>query len=355
MPAFVAIGQTVEGAGEIGTLKAFHTAGFLGTDHGPFLIIDPQDAASAVRPPKELGDQRFASRRQLLEQLLAQEPVYQYGSAFQREAVVKSLDASDRLLRSPSAKAFDLSLEPKESFDRYNTGRFGQGCLLARRLVEAGARYVEVTSEYIPVRLLGHARERPPARRGHEEDHRPADRAARARPRRARPARPDAGRPGQRVQPRRGDRRQGRQGSQRPGHQHPRHHAGAETLRHAPPLHGGRFGADVRRRREEGVRLRQDGRRAALHDHRAPDAGRRPARHDLPRARHPGRSRLHRSETSRVCHAGRQGRPRTCSPEAALSARGDRVRSPARSAGAPSDRPPACRPSPAPSPNTARA
>ena len=52
MPAFVAIGQTVEGAGEIGTLKAFHTAGFLGTDHGPFLIIDPQDAASAVRPPQ---------------------------------------------------------------------------------------------------------------------------------------------------------------------------------------------------------------------------------------------------------------------------------------------------------------
>ena len=56
MPAFIAIGQTVEGAGEIGTLKAFHTAGFLGTEHGPFLIVDPQDAASAVRPPKELGD-----------------------------------------------------------------------------------------------------------------------------------------------------------------------------------------------------------------------------------------------------------------------------------------------------------
>ena len=38
------------------TLKAFHTAGFLGTEHGPFLIVDPQDAASAVRPPKELGE-----------------------------------------------------------------------------------------------------------------------------------------------------------------------------------------------------------------------------------------------------------------------------------------------------------
>jgi hypothetical protein len=150
MPAFVAIGQTVEGAGEIGTLKAFHTAGFLGSDHGPFLVVDPQDAASAVRPPKELGERRFVSRRQLLETLLAEEPVYQYGGAFQREAIVRSLDAADRLLRSPSAKAFDLSLEPKRTFDAYNTSRFGQGCLLARRLIEGGARYVEVTSEYIP-------------------------------------------------------------------------------------------------------------------------------------------------------------------------------------------------------------
>jgi len=85
-----------------------------------------------------------------VEQLLAQEPVYQHGGDFQRESLIRSLDGADRLLRSPSAKAFDLSLEPKASFDAYNTGRFGQGCLLARRLVEAGARYVEVTSEYIP-------------------------------------------------------------------------------------------------------------------------------------------------------------------------------------------------------------
>jgi Protein of unknown function (DUF1501) len=150
MPAFVAIGQTVEGAGEIGTLKAFHTAGFLGAEHGPFLIVDPQDAASAVRPPKELGESRFRSRRQLFEKLLAQEPAHEYAGDFQRESMIRSLDAADRLLNSPSAKAFNLSLEPKASFDRYNTSRFGQGCLLARRLIEGGARYVEVTSEYIP-------------------------------------------------------------------------------------------------------------------------------------------------------------------------------------------------------------
>ena len=150
VPAFIAIGQTVEGAGEIATLKAFHTAGFLGSEHAPFLIVDPSDAAAAVRPPRELGEARFRSRRELLTRLLAEEPVYQHGGDFQRESLIRSLDAADRLLRSPSAKAFDLSLEPKESFDAYNTGRFGQGCLLARRLVEAGARYVEVTSEYIP-------------------------------------------------------------------------------------------------------------------------------------------------------------------------------------------------------------
>lgn len=150
VPAFISIGQTIEGAGEIGTLKAFHTAGFLGADHGPFLIVDPQGAASAVRPPAGFDDARFGSRRELFQRLLAQEPVYQYGSDFQREGIVKSIDGADRLLRSPSARAFDLSLEPRESFDAYNTSRFGQGCLLARRLVEAGARYVEVTSEYIP-------------------------------------------------------------------------------------------------------------------------------------------------------------------------------------------------------------
>jgi len=152
VPPFVAIGQNLEIGAESPALKSFHTGGFLGTEFGPFLIADPQDAASAVRPPAELGDARFKSRRKLYEGLLAQEPVYEYAGDFQRESMIRSLDAADRLLTSPSAKAFDLSLEPKKSFDIYNNSRFGQGCLLARRLVEAGARYIEVTTEYIPFR-----------------------------------------------------------------------------------------------------------------------------------------------------------------------------------------------------------
>ena len=53
--------------------------------------------------------------------------------------------------RSPAAKAFDVSLEPAGQPSTPTSQRgSGSGCLLARRLVEGGARYVEVTSEYIP-------------------------------------------------------------------------------------------------------------------------------------------------------------------------------------------------------------
>jgi len=152
VPAFIAVGQNLEIGAESAALKSFYTAGFLGTEYGPFLITDPADATAAVKPPAELGEARFHGRRKLYEKLLATEPVYQYGSDFQRQSLIRSLDSADRLLTSPSAKAFDLSLEPKSSFDIYNNGRFGQSCLLARRLVEAGARYIEVTTEYIPFR-----------------------------------------------------------------------------------------------------------------------------------------------------------------------------------------------------------
>ena len=47
-------------------------------------------------------------------------------------------------MRSDKAKAFDLSLEPAASRKPYGESKFGQGCLLARRLVEAGVSFVEV-------------------------------------------------------------------------------------------------------------------------------------------------------------------------------------------------------------------
>jgi hypothetical protein len=93
---------------------------------------------------------RFERRESYYKKMMAESPIGQLGSDYQKESLLRSMDNAHRLLSSPAAKAFDLSLEPKATYDKYNTGKFGLGCLLARRLTEAGARFIEVTSEYIP-------------------------------------------------------------------------------------------------------------------------------------------------------------------------------------------------------------
>jgi hypothetical protein len=149
MPAFIDIGQRFD-LGEGEELKAFHTAGFLGSEYGPFLIANPEQAAGSVRPPEGMSPSRFENRDRFYRKLVKNSPIGEYGSDYQQQSLIRSLDKAHRLLSSPAAKAFDLSLEPKASYDKYNTGRFGLGCLLARRLTEAGARFIEVTTEYIP-------------------------------------------------------------------------------------------------------------------------------------------------------------------------------------------------------------
>jgi hypothetical protein len=150
MPAFIDIGQRLEIGGEREELKAFHTAGFLGGEFGPFMLPDPGDAISAVRPPKGMTPQRFESRYKHYRELVLRGPLGEHGSDHQQESMIRAMENAYRLLSSPERKAFDLSEEPRESYARYDTGRFGLGCLLARRLVESGARFIEVTTEYVP-------------------------------------------------------------------------------------------------------------------------------------------------------------------------------------------------------------
>lgn len=149
MPPFINIGQRFD-VGEGEELKAFTTSGFLGSEHGPFNLPFPDQAVEAVRPPNGMTPARFENREKFYKKLVAQSPLGRFGSDYQKESLLRSLDNAHRLLSSPAAKAFDLSLEPQASADVYNTGRFGQGCLLARRLMEAGARFIEVTTEYVP-------------------------------------------------------------------------------------------------------------------------------------------------------------------------------------------------------------
>ncbi len=150
MPAFINIGQRLEGVGESEELKAFTTAGFFGSEFGPMNLPFPEEAAVSVRPPKGMESQRFANRDRLFRRLVDASPDRDRMSDYQQESLLRSMDAAYRLLSSKDRDAFDITLEPKESYEQYNTSRFGQGCLLARRLVESGARFVEVTTEYVP-------------------------------------------------------------------------------------------------------------------------------------------------------------------------------------------------------------
>lgn len=150
IPPFINIGQRLEGVGEQEELKAFTTAGFFGSEYGPMNLPYPEEAAVSVRPPKGMELSRFQNRQKFFKKLVDRNPNRDRMSDFQRDSMIRSIDGAYRLLESKERDAFDISLEPKESYERYDTGRFGRGCLLARRLVEAGARYVEVTTEYVP-------------------------------------------------------------------------------------------------------------------------------------------------------------------------------------------------------------
>ena len=150
MPAFVNIGQRLEGVGESEELKAFTTAGFFGSEYGPMNLPYPDQAAISVRPPKGMDANRFVNRNRLFRNLVDRAPQRDLMSDHHQESMLRSFDNAYRLLSSDRRKAFDITLEPKEIYDKYNTGRFGQGCLLARRLIEAGTRFAEVTTEYVP-------------------------------------------------------------------------------------------------------------------------------------------------------------------------------------------------------------
>jgi hypothetical protein len=149
IPPFIAMGQRFT-VGEAEELKAFHSAGFLGSEYGPFLIPDPSSGLESVRPPSGMSMKRFEARYKLYRELVKKSEVMKGGSDYQKESLMRSMERSYRLLKSPEAEAFDLGKESKEVYDIYNTGRFGLGCLMAKRLAIKGARFISVSTEYEP-------------------------------------------------------------------------------------------------------------------------------------------------------------------------------------------------------------
>ncbi|MBI3464215.1 MAG: DUF1501 domain-containing protein [Planctomycetes bacterium] len=145
LPTWVQVGPQMRRNN--GTVLHGQLPGFLGACHNP-LVVDqdllPADVrVEAVTPDSEVPLLRVAGRRNLLEQVDAQRRL------LDRASEVQSFDEFQQralnLLTSPqTAKAFNLAEEPASLRDRYGRTQFGQCCLLARRLAEAGVPMINV-------------------------------------------------------------------------------------------------------------------------------------------------------------------------------------------------------------------
>lgn len=145
LPAHVLLPRPMGRTG--GNLPHGQTAGYLGKSHDPFVLnADPSVPNFKVPdllPPEYISPIR-AERRQKL-----REAVDGAFESFEKNASSKQLDdnfnLAYRLMSSPKARdAFALEKEPASVRDRYGRTRFGQCCLMARRLIEAGVRFVTV-------------------------------------------------------------------------------------------------------------------------------------------------------------------------------------------------------------------
>lgn len=143
LPTFVAYPYTIRD----GAITPGQHASFLGKAYDPLLVLeDPNDRdfrLPELSLPRNLSVDRLNSRREI------QELINKQAASNDVVAEAQGLDAyyekALAMLHSPKVRqAFDLSQEPRALRDKYGRTTYGQSCLLARRLVEAGVKFVNV-------------------------------------------------------------------------------------------------------------------------------------------------------------------------------------------------------------------
>jgi uncharacterized protein (DUF1501 family) len=143
VPGFVAYPHVLRD----GSVTPGQHASFLGKAHDPLFFANDPSSPDFRLPelslPGSLSPDRLENRRAVLRMIDRQAELLEFS------ATARGIDAAYEkaisMLTAPRVKqAFDLSLEPAAMRDRYGRTTYGQGCLLARRLVEAGVRFVNV-------------------------------------------------------------------------------------------------------------------------------------------------------------------------------------------------------------------
>lgn len=147
LPPFVVLPELMGRGG--GNLPNGQAGGFLGKAHDPFALnADPSQANFKVPdllPPAGIGEARMERRRQMRE--VVDSAIANFEATESAQMLNQNFEAAFRMMSSPQArKAFDLNEESAETRERYGMNRFGQSCLLARRLVEAGVRFVTINT-----------------------------------------------------------------------------------------------------------------------------------------------------------------------------------------------------------------
>ena len=147
LPAHVILPELMGPTG--GNMPHGQDAGFLGKTYDPFVLNSdpskPDFKVPDLLPPKEIGEARLARRRDLRQ--VVDDTVKKFESSESAKLMDANFAAAYRLMTSEKAReAFDLTKEPLTVRERYGLTRFGQCCLLARRLVERGVRFVTVNT-----------------------------------------------------------------------------------------------------------------------------------------------------------------------------------------------------------------
>ncbi|MCS7166573.1 MAG: DUF1501 domain-containing protein [Gemmatales bacterium] len=145
MPAHVLMPRPIGRTG--GNMPHGQNAGYLGKAYDPLVLNadpnHPQFQVPDLLPPDYVGVVR-TERRQKLRQAV-ESTIAAFEKSPQVRQMEESFERAYRLMTSPKAReAFDLNQEPGPLRDRYGRTRFGQCCLLARRLVERGVRFVTI-------------------------------------------------------------------------------------------------------------------------------------------------------------------------------------------------------------------
>jgi hypothetical protein len=134
LPHFVSIGNRFTTIG----------SSFLGMRYAPFVVGNASQMPGNSTLPPGVSDARFNRRVDLLNDL--EEDFAQSGGGRLVEDHRHLYASASKMVLSPRLKAFDVSQEQDAVRDRYGRNPFGQGCLLARRLVESGVTFVEIDS-----------------------------------------------------------------------------------------------------------------------------------------------------------------------------------------------------------------